>query len=549
LGTDKKEAERRFAEIRELYDENCRLIKEDLWSPLALSYAEKLAKGQNRISYPPLTPDGGYTDPLLEYAQMIHTVRGWFPSLEVVPANPALYAESSNLNEKLTGKKLRGLEGELKELGVLPPDRSLPEKLIPGTLHEAFADYEVDVRNHSVQPGSSDLTPYGRLRLARVKRFRTAHDDIPLHDLNFDACAAMVAHWRNRPVGERGATSRDNARHHIGELMRFFRWLDTTEKYRWQLPRGLERVDRRIGKKDSERKLSSITKPVYSVEELAILNQHATPIERLLLYVGLNCAMGAAELGRLVKEDILLDTEHEHAGRLHFDSTDADSFIRFLRPKTGVFGEWLLWTEAAEMLRWGLDRARRIRSDVLFVSDQGQPWYNERASNAQYKFANTWNRLLDRVRKSHPDFRRLPFGTLRDTLPDLLRHRERDDLASICLAHGSPFHGDNLLECYGNKPFGRLHRALRELRDYFSPVFAAAPGNPQRESKSYLPLVVKEKIRRMLGEGRVPAQIARECGGSPMTVHREAELLASAHDGGTSDALSGRGGTGSRPRT
>jgi hypothetical protein len=56
LGTDKREAERRFAKLRELYDENLRVYDpggQQLWSPLALSYAEKIARGEYRISYPP----------------------------------------------------------------------------------------------------------------------------------------------------------------------------------------------------------------------------------------------------------------------------------------------------------------------------------------------------------------------------------------------------------------------------------------------------------------------------------------------------------------
>lgn len=401
----------------------------------------------------------------------------------------------------------------------------MPEKLISGSLHRVLDDYESEINTQNLKPGSTFLTPYGRLRLERVKRFRKVHADIPLHDLNFDTCSAMIAYWRNRPNGARGTTSRDNARHHIGELFRFFRWLDTSEKNQWVFPRGLERVDRKVGMKDSERKLSSITKPIYTVDELAILNQHATPIERLLLYVGLNCAMGAAELGRLDEADIHFDKAHEHARRLNFDSTGDDSFIRVLRPKTRVFGEWLLWPESAEMLRWGFARSRRIGSDLLFISEKREAWYNESVTNAQSKFANTWDRLVQRVQKSHPDFRRLPFGTLRDTLPDVLRHHESDDLAVLCLAHGTPFHGDSLLECYSNKPFGRLHAALRRMHEHFRPVFDAAPDDPYEESKSYLPLVVKQKIRAMLGEGKVPAHIAKACAVSAMTVHREAAKL------------------------
>src|SRR3712207_2345976 len=63
LGTDKKEAEYRLAKIRQLYEENCRVIKEDLWSPRALSYAELIARGFYRVIYPPLRPDGGFEDP------------------------------------------------------------------------------------------------------------------------------------------------------------------------------------------------------------------------------------------------------------------------------------------------------------------------------------------------------------------------------------------------------------------------------------------------------------------------------------------------------
>jgi hypothetical protein len=524
LGTDRKEAERRLAKIRELYDENCRVVREDRWSPLALSYAEEIAKGRHRITYFPPPPELCIEDPVTDYAQMIQVDRDRFPSLDLVPSDPVLYAESVRRGQHDVVKgRLRELEAEMSELGALTSKHSLPEELIPGSLHEALDEYAKTVHTHNVRPGSTDLAPYGRLRLARIKRFKQVHDDIPLHALNYDACSGMAAYWRNRPDGQRGTTSRDNARHHLGELVRFFKWLDTTETYRWRMPRGLERIDRKIPKTDSEKKLSVITKAVYSPGQLAIINRHATPIERLLLYLGLNCAMGAAELGRLAAKDILLDHSHEFAERLHFSSSDEDAFIRFLRPKTGVFGEWLVWPETARMIRWGLERSRRIGSDLLLVSERGMPWYREHATNAQYHFANAWTRLLRRVWKSEPEFPVLPFGTLRDTLPDVLRHRESDELASICLAHGQPFHGDNLLECYGNRPYGRLHEALRRLHAHFAPVFAAAPDDPTEEVKQYLPVAVRDQVRALIAEGKPASTIARECGVSPMTVYREKE--------------------------
>jgi hypothetical protein len=81
-----------------------------------------------------------------------------------------------------------------------------------------------------------------------------------------------------------------------------------------------------------------------------LYNRHPTPVERLLLYLGLNCAMGAAERGRLVESDFSLPLPNPFADRLHFDSTPEDSLARFLRPKTHVFGERLLWEETAQMV-------------------------------------------------------------------------------------------------------------------------------------------------------------------------------------------------------
>lgn len=173
------------------------------------------------------------------------------------------------------------------------------------------------------------------------------------------------------------------------------------------------------------------------------------------------------------------------------------------------------------MVRWALDRSRRIASVLLLVSERGRPWYREHATNAQYHFASAWTRLLRRVRRSEPELPTQPFGTLRDTLPDLLRHRDCDALASICLARSQPFHGDSRLESYGNWPYGRLLEALRRMHALRATVFAAAPADPTEEVKQYLPVAVREKVRALIAEGKKAPTIARECGVSPMTVYRE----------------------------
>lgn len=524
LGTDRREAEKRLSRLRELYEQNCKVNGEDVWSPLALSYAEEIARGKFEIAYPPISPDVPVEDPRLEYAQMIRVDNSRFPAVRIIPADQSLWKDSVALNEEYTRARISDLEAELRELGAIDTKEALPSRLIPGTLYEAWDKYAESIRSHNVQPGTNLLTQYGLLRIERVSRFKEHHDAIPLHSLTYDACTSMIAYWRNRPPARNTGkpVSWDHSRHAIGELMRFFRWLDNTEHFSWQMPKGHDRVKRRIPKTENERRISSITISVYSVEELAVLNQHATPIERLMLYLGLNCAMGAAEMGRLRTTDIIFERKHEHADRLHFDSLKGDSFIRYLRPKTLVFGEWLLWEETAEMVKWGSHRAGKIGSEVIFCSDNGPPWYNDAScKNPQSRFSNAWKRLIARVQKSKPDFRRLPFGTLRDTLPDLLRHKYDNDVASLALAHGTPSNGDSLLDCYGNKPFGRLHTAIREMRQHFEPMFAAAPADSTSIQKTYLSLATHQKIKEMVESGDSTAAIAEECGVSQMTVLRE----------------------------
>ena len=78
--------------------------------------------------------------------------------------------------------------------------------------------------------------------------------------------------------------------------------------------------------------------------------------------------------------------------------------------------------------------------------------------------------VLDRItaQKAHKDFPRLPFGSLRDLLPNMLRAEYGDEIASIALQHGTNKY-DNLLDCYANVPFRKLFEATRELKAKFKP--------------------------------------------------------------------------------
>src|SRR5271157_2056489 len=198
LGTDLKEAERRLARIRELYEDNCRVVKRDVWSEQALGFAKEIARGERRIVYPTFSDVIDQDDPLLEYSQMLHNIREMYPSVEFI-ADPQLYGESLELNKRHVPEHLRALEGELRQEGTLPSKGELPREIIPGTLYEALDAYTQDIRRHNVAPGTSKPTSYGLRRLQRVDDFKLHHADIALSSLDYDVCKGMIDYWRSRP--------------------------------------------------------------------------------------------------------------------------------------------------------------------------------------------------------------------------------------------------------------------------------------------------------------------------------------------------------------
>ena len=100
------------------------------------------------------------------------------------------------------------------------------------------------------------------------------------------------------------------------------------------------------------------------------------------------------------------------------------------------------------------------------MTSTGQPWFRPHSKNPQSAFQNWFTALLKRVRRVHPDFRKLPFGSIRDLLPNILRQEYSDEVASICLQHGDPSE-DDLLKCYANVPYRKLFKATQELEPRF----------------------------------------------------------------------------------
>ncbi|MBN8893124.1 MAG: hypothetical protein J0H91_22820, partial [Rhodospirillales bacterium] len=130
-----------------------------------------------------------------------------------------------------------------------------------------------------------------------------------------------------------------------------------------------------------------------------------------------------------------------------------------------------------------------------------------------------WNRLLDRIEEAEGEGKiaRLPFGTLRNQLPDWLGGGQVEAVvASVALCHGIPHAGDKLLyKHYSNRPWAGLFQAQRNFRAYLKPMFDSAPD----VLTVFDP--VADRVRTLWSEGvhDIPT-LAERAGVSAMTVRR-----------------------------
>lgn len=482
LGTDEKDAEVRQSRIMELFEDCTRILGKPMWTSFALYAAKLIAKGKYQIPYAPqwevlnyIWDDPSVEDKCAEYVQMLRVEQARYPSIQIIASDHDMYDYGVALNSAYENVLINKMDSDLKELGVIPHNRKASDKLISGTLHEALDAYiEIDIKKSGLKLEDGTLKFSQRKRIQYAKTLKEQHLDQSLMELSsYDAVAQLHKHWQNRPEYEPGKRYKTtSALHRYKELVRFLKWLNLTTEFQWEMPRGADQIKINFVEFESDHQnVDLLRKNVYTPEQLGLIASYASDMDLLLLYVGVNCAFGAAEIGRLIVGDILLNHKHEYAERLHFETTSRDSFVRLIRPKSKMFGEWLLWPETAEILKWAIERAKKLGTPYIVSRSTGSMLYQEQSQNPQAGFANRWSKLIKRVQKDHPEFPHLPYGSLRDTLPDTLRHQKADNLASICLAHKTAYKPDNLLDAYGNKPFGRLHTAIRELHDYFKPMF------------------------------------------------------------------------------
>jgi hypothetical protein len=461
--------ERRLDLIRVLYERQCERSQINYWNEWARRVALRIAKGE------PVTDDccelQSVATDAINVAQLVDQLRAW--GIPVTVNQQHRYSTGVTLvNEQIQDIVAKLVSDELakqsRAKGAVVDVARLPQDPLTmtetATLHQALDAYS----RHLGETGDIDangnlVTRVGKCQ-DRLRYLKQAHDDMPLWKLQLPQIELIVSHWRNRPKTQRGKRcSADHARDMLKELWGFLKWLDKHQNYRWTKPRGLEDVKRTPVKLTKDTTVfQTTTVETYSPDELATIANHADEFGKALIAVCVNCAFGASEVGQWSTSKIVLNTAHPHADKVGIAADDRDSWIVGPRPKTGVYGEHLLWEEVATAIEPYLDGR-----EVLPITRIGTQWYRTHSRNPQSKFGNWWSRLVKKA-----GVRPLPFGSLRDVLPNKLRQDYSEDVASIALQHGS-LGEDDLLKCYANVPFKKLFDATRELRQHFEPLLKA----------------------------------------------------------------------------
>jgi hypothetical protein len=406
-------------------------------------------------------------------------------------------------------------------LPVIPISKGGP------TLHQALDDYTAHIQKTKIEVPFPK--PFGRTQLRNVGRLKERHRDVALSTIGFDAISDMIDYWRSRPLVKRRGTpcKKKTAEHHIQEIIRFFKWLHRSERYDWRKPDDFDEVETKVEETAAELQARATPTQVktYDLDQLKVLYEYATPLERFLMLLGLNCGFGAAETGTLTVNQAVLFQSHPFAVQLGYETGPNESFIKRIRIKNKVYGEHLLWSHTVKGLKWAVERRQQqgnaTPDSPLMMTDNGLPCLKVTKSghNGQW-FANRWGDLTKRVRKDHPDFPKLSFGKLRKTAGNLIRRFAGGEVAGVFLCHGNPVKTDELSELYTNRPFASTFRAIRQAEEYLAPMFDAVPDPFGKYHQQYTSRKIVKRVLDLHQQNRSLREIADEVGLSKTTVQR-----------------------------
>jgi hypothetical protein len=368
LGRDEDQAIERLRRLERMWElveqnfEASELSKKPTWEDETLRIAKAISRGEHiyylrRQNLPGKEgEDAAHAD--ADYAGYLRAMQDAYPVVTFIPDDAEAFQNGVRKNLEIAESK-QFLADEFAKDARQPSVRDMRE-----TLHKAINAF-VDAieqnpkyKNHDVSPGSQPLTAWGYKLKTVCLDFLERYEDRPLSALStVESIQSLYDYWRNRPKrkGTDRAITVKTVKHRLTGLDQFLKWLHRTDKFSWRRPEDFDGVDRSV--KETNEEMASRARPdqvvTFSEKQLVTLYQNTTSLlERLLFLLGLNCGCKQAEVGTITLGEVFLDEFHPFADMLGFQSSANDSFIKRVRLKTGVYGEFKLWPHTVLGLKW-----------------------------------------------------------------------------------------------------------------------------------------------------------------------------------------------------
>ena len=152
----------------------------------------------------------------------------------------------------------------------------------------------------------------------------------------------------------------------------------------------------------------------------------------------------------------ILESPHPYADLLNYRTASSDSFIKRIRLKTGVYGEFKLWPHTVLGIKWLINRRRyqtKIRTgkyageSIAMTTEQRasheRQWHCRciaciSSGNTSQEIPNCWKRLVTRMTEHILSANATATDAIRDFC-QLPSHVYSGEVASLFLQHGSPF--------------------------------------------------------------------------------------------------------------
>ena len=474
--TSDAEANRRLDIIHSLYEKQCKRSGITEWHTWCFHVAREIGAGRT-ITDTFLLSILNNSQPTV--SATASQLRSW--GIPVVVEDQHEFEQGLSVNkeqiENMVADLVQQKMSEIKQVrGSVTDVVRLPDAMVmteSSTLFDAMDSYirhlEETGERESLPERQGELKAKVYKNIKDVGRLKAQYENMPLWKLDIHQWEKLVTILKNRPIAMRTKKrcSKTWASQQMKLLYRIARWLHTSPKFDWRKPDGYDEIDRKpidLPEDDDNGSIfQTVTTPTYTPEELGMILQCCKPFEKTMIATCVNCAFGQSEIGQWKTSKIAINKKHPYGKKIDFKSTDSDSWIVGPRPKTKLYGEHLLWEEVAESLKPFLGR------ELLWYTSTGKTIYKPYSKKPSSEIDKWWENLIKgRVQKQF-DIGWLPFGSLRDILPDILTRDYAEKVASLALQHKS-FPEDKLLKCYANLPFKQLFEATVELRVMFEPM-------------------------------------------------------------------------------